>query len=861
MSKRRITKAFSTKTGGKAPQARPGATPLYLAVCLAMVNGARAAEGDTLVAQADTALLAFNTSFLHGQGRPADLSAVLSSGSSVPPGTYRVEVQVNGDLVGRRDIDFYQDSGKAKLRPCLTAKMLQDFGVNLSAITPPLDINSQACLDLPQLLDQATVDFDAGRLQLNLGIPQAFLSRAARGYVDPDLWDEGVTAGYVNYQFSGNYGHGRVGNDSSSYFVGLQNGVNIGRWRLRNESTLTGSNGGQTRFKSNRTLVQRDVDAIKGQLTVGEQYSDATLFDSVRFRGVQVGSDDAMLPDSERGYAPVVRGQAATNAVVEVRQSGYVLYRANVPPGPFQLTDIFPSGSNGDLEITVIEADGSKHVTHQAFSSLPLMLRKGRLKYNFAAGKYDGDQGPSPSLVSGSLVYGLTDNSTVAGGLQFSRDYQAVNVGVGTNTPIGALSVDVTQSSSRARGKRDAGQSVRVLYAKTFTSTNTNFTLAAYRYSTSGYRTFNDHVNDLSGDPSNGWINVVGSQSGRSRSRIDLTTSQDLGGTDRRYGSVYLNLSQQTFWNHPGSSRSISVGYGNSWKRLSYNLSLSQTRDTRFGGAGNSTQVMLTMSIPLGGKLHSPRAYTNVSNSNNGGTNIQSGLSGFVNENTSYAMQAGYTSSGRGATGGASITRDTDVGQLSANVNIARDYQSASVGATGSVVVHGGGVNLSRTVGDTFALMKVEGLNGVDVKTDGGTPVGRNGYAVVTYAQPYRLNALRPDTHNLGADVELEDTVKQVVPRRGAIVQATFKGYSGQRAQFALQQADGKPVPFGASVEDAQTGRHLGITDPNGNAFVLLNQQQGSLTVKWKDTQCQAPYALRQPEAGRNYQRQTLRCR
>ena len=861
MSTCQTIRSFSGQTQRKAAAARPGATPLYLAVCLAMMNSARAAEGETLVAQTDPMLLAYNTSFLHGQGRPADLSAVLGSGSSVPPGTYRVEVAVNGSLVGRRDIEFYQDSDKTQLRPCLTTKMLLDFGVNLSSVTPPLDVNSQACLDLPHVLDQASADFDAGRLQLNLSIPQAFLSRAARGYVDPALWDEGVTAGYVNYQFSGNYGHSRVGSDSSSYFIGLQNGVNIGRWRLRNESTVSGSNSGQTRFKSNRTLVQRDVDAIKGQLTLGEQYSDATLFDSVRFRGVQVGSDDAMLPDSERGYAPVVRGQAATNAVVEVRQSGYVLYRANVPPGPFQLTDIFPSGSNGDLDITVIEADGTRRVTHQAFSSLPLMLRKGRLKYNFAAGKYDGDQGPSPNLVSGSLVYGLTDNSTVAGGLQVSKDFQAVNVGVGTNTPIGALSVDVTQSSSRLRGKRDTGQSVRILYAKTFTSTNTNFTLAAYRYSTSGYRTFNDHVNDLSGTASNGWINGPSFQSGRSRSRIDLTTSQDLGGTDRRYGSVYLNVSQQTYWNQSGSSRSVSVGYGNNWKQLSYNLSLSQTKDSRYGGAANSTQVMLTMSIPLGGKLRSGRAYTNISNDNNGGTNVQSGLSGFLNENTSYAMQAGYTGSGRGATGGASITRDTDVGQLNANVNIARDYQSGSVGATGSVVVHRGGVNLSRTVGDTFALMKVEGLKGADLKTDAGTSVGRNGYAVITYAQPYRLNALSPETHNLGADVELEDTVKQVVPRRGAIVQATFKGYSGQRAQFALQQANGTPVPFGASVEDAQTGRHLGIADPNGSAFLLLNQQQGTLSVKWKTGHCQAPYALRPAEAGRNYQRQTLRCR
>ncbi|CAG2135734.1 Outer membrane usher protein fimD precursor [Ralstonia mannitolilytica] len=198
MSRCRTPKAFSRKTHGKAIAARPSATPLYLAVCLAMMNSARAAEGETLVAQIDPTLLAYNTSFLHGQGRPADLSAVLSSGSSVPPGTYRVEVEVNGNLVGRRDIDFYQDGDNAKLRPCLTAKMLQDFGVNLSAITPPLDVNSEACLDLPHLLDQAAVDFDAGRLQLNLSIPQAFLSRAARGYVDPALWDEGVTAGYVN---------------------------------------------------------------------------------------------------------------------------------------------------------------------------------------------------------------------------------------------------------------------------------------------------------------------------------------------------------------------------------------------------------------------------------------------------------------------------------------------------------------------------------------------------------------------------------------------------------------------------------------------------------------------------------------
>ena len=104
-------------------------------------------------------------------------------------------------------------------------------------------------------------------------------------------------------------------------------------------------------------------------------------------------------------------------------------------------------------------------------------------------------------------------------------------------------------------------------------------------------------------------------------------------------------------------------------------------------------------------------------------------------------------------------------------------------------------------------------------------------------------------------------TVGEIGAEQSAIVQATFKGYSGRRAQFMLEQADGKPVPFGASVKDSQTGKQLGIADPSGKAFVLLPQDQGTLAVKWKEGQCQAPYALPKAQGALNYQRQTLRCR
>lgn len=828
--------------------------PGYLALMLALAEFSHAdtaPEDNTDQAQAAQSaptLLAFNTNFLNGQGRQADLSAVLEAGNDILPGTYRVDIQVNGDWVGRQDIVFQQDTGSRKVSACLNAALLQDFGVNLNALA--LSADDPACLDLPKLMPQASVDYNASRLQLNLSIPQAFLSRSARGYIDPSLWDEGVTAGYVNYQFSGNYSHASGGQDSESYYLGLQNGINLGAWRLRNETSLSWDDGQALDVRSNRTLLQRDVTSLKSQLTLGEQYSNATLFDSLRFRGAQLASDDGMLPDSERGYAPVIRGQALSNATVEIRQNNYMLYRANVPPGPFELSDIYPSGSNGDLEITVIEADGSKRVTHQAFSSLPLMLRKGRWQYNIAVGQYQGGQAANPSLATGSLVFGLNDDSTIASGFQYSSDFQAINLGVGTNTPLGALSLDITQSSSRTHGQRQQGQSVRILYAKTFTRTLTNLTLAAYRYSTSGYRSFNDHVNDSA--------QTTTSLNGRTRSRIDLTTQQDLG-RERRFGSISLNLSQQSYWGQSGSTRSVSASYGNSWKRLSYNVSFSQNRDSRPGGV-TSNQVTLTLSMPLGNKQRSPQLYANAGRNNDGGLNVQTGVSAYFNDQTSYSIQAGHDSQNHSSTGSFSVNHTADFVQLSAAYNAARNYQSGSVGASGAIVAHAGGINLSRTVGDTFALLQVEGIKNKKLQADsGGSAFASNGYAVQPNAQPYRLNRLGLETRKLGADVELEDTIKQVVPRRGAIVKARFKARSGQRVRFEVLHAKGA-LPLGARVED-QKGKQLGIIDPFGKTLLLLQQKQGQLTVKWKNQQCVADYKLPPAKPGQYYLRQTIQCR
>jgi outer membrane usher protein len=820
---------------------------LSLAIQSACVNAAAASQ-----VAVDPQLMAFNTSFLQGAPSSVDLQLLLA-GTRVLPGNYRVDLYSNQVLVGRRDIDFQRNPASGRVEPCLSVELLRQLGIDLDKLQAQgkLDLtNDQACQDLPALIDQATVSFDASRLRLDTSVPQVAMQRGLRGYVDPQLWDNGVSAAFINYQMSTSRNAGDADTRYNSN-LGLRNGINLGGWRLRNESNFSSGTGRPDTFKSNRTYLQHDVTALKGQFSAGDIFTDAQLFDSVRYRGLKLESDDGMRADSERGYAPIIRGVAQTNATVEIRQDNYLLYTTNVPPGPFEISDIYPSGSNGDLQITIIEADGSRRVSQQAFSSLPIMVREGQVRYSVSAGRYNSNSEglATPQVLSANLAYGIDSNLTGIVGVQAADQYKALAVGVGRNTSLGAVSLDVTHSSSQTQGERMTGNSLRALYAKTFTGTATSFTLAAYRYSTEGYRTLSNHVEDLS----SGLLQ----RSGNSKTRTDLTINQSLG-ADRQLGSLYLNASDQRYWNR-GGAQSFSAGYGNNWGDTSYNLTLSHTKDLNGGPASTDNQASLSVSFPLGGRPRAPRAFVTTS-SQKSGSSTQAGINGYFNDSadTFYSVQAGG-SDGGGRSASANLSTRTSVADISLGYSQGKGYDSQSLNVAGSVVAHPGGVNLGQTVGETFALVEVPGVRGAKVSSYSGVETGRNGYAVIPSAQPYRVNWISLDTRELGADIEIDNATQQLVPRRGAVVLARYAGKTGRRVQFELFDGQGGRIPFGAALEDA-SGKQLAISDPSGKALALVEEEQGELTIRWSDQQCQASYALPERDKALNYERLPLRC-
>jgi outer membrane usher protein len=803
-----------------------------------------------VVARADQPIEApvkFNTAFIQGTNAPVDLEQFLR-GNSVLPGTYSVDVYLNRTLAGRRDIQFAQSPISRRVEPCLTLDMLQGLGLDTARLHQATDDGpAMACFDLPAHVEFARVEYQPNSLRLSISVPQAVMARSARGYVAPELWDQGETAAFVNYTFSAVRRRNQR-EHTEQYYLGLRNGLNLGAWRLRNESSLTYGGSQPYRFASNRTYAQRDLTALRSQLTLGEVYSNSLVFDSVRFRGAAIDSDDSMLPDSERVYAPTIRGIAETNATVEVRQNGYLLYSGSVSPGPFEISDIYPSGSNGDLSVTVVEANGRTRSFTQTFAALPIMVPQGALRYSLAVGQYDSnsDDQATPAFSSGTLVYGVSERLTGFGGLQWAADYQAGNLGAGINSALGAFSADLTQSVSQLRKRSRQGQSLRLRYANTLDMTRTTFAVAGYRYSTELFRTLEEHVDEQ--------VERVGQTAiGRAKDRLELNISQSL---PTQSGSLSLTASDQRYWNVPGKTRQLFLSYNGAWKSVSYSVSIERNQQMNADGlAATDHRVSIGLTVPLGASSASSRASFNLVRDSGGDYNTQAGLNGQVldNRNAFYSVQVGHDSSA-GSFGSGKVNTTLPYGRFEAGYSQGRDYDAMSLGAAGSLVGHSGGINFGQPLGETFALVEVPHISGAKLTNYNNVETSANGYALLPYTQPYRTNWVALDTRQLGADIEVEDAIVQLVPRRGAVSVVHFNASVGRRVQFDLSRADGSKVPLGASVED-EHGKSMAVVDPTSRALVLTNQDSGVLRIKWSDQSCQVTYRLPAKDPARAYER------
>lgn len=685
------------------------------------------------------------------QGK-TDLS-IYEKGPGQAPGNYQVTIFINNSKVDTRNVTFNLQThakGTRTLQPCFSLDDLKTLGIKTDAYSQLM--TESKCADL-SVIPAASATFRVRNQQLLLSIPQSALGQVPRGYIDPKDFDEGITAGLINYSANASHSHARQQNsqDNSSQYINLRPGLNIGAWRVRNYSTWNRNATGddrQEKFSSVYTYAQRDIVALKSTLTVGQSSSPADVFDSVPYTGAQLNAENEMLPDSEKGYAPIIRGTAHSNARVVVRQNGYVIYQNTVAPGAFEINDLYPTGSSGDLQVTVQETDGSENHFVVPYASVPVLQREKHLRYSVTAGRYrsyDSHVEKTP-FAQGSAIYGLPYGVTAYGGAQHSSHYQSQAIGAGKNLgDLGAFSVDVTRAKALLKKQQaHKGRSWRVRYSKNFVGSGTNFSLAGYRYNSKGFYTLEDTLESYT------QADDVSAPRQR-RARTEATLDQTLG---ERWGSLTLSLVKETYWSQRQDMTSMSVSYNNSWHGVSYSLSYSMNKNTRDSddksADQNDNQFALSVSIPLDRWMHNTWATYNLNNTRTGATqNIGLNGTALQEDNLNWSLQEGLSNTGSGSSTSMNMDYKATYGEVSGGVSQDKYQRTVNVGLQGGIVAHANGITLSQPLGETIALVKAPGAYGTHITNQTGVETDFRGYTVVPFVTAYRHNTISLDTETL----------------------------------------------------------------------------------------------------------------
>ncbi|EOA2959229.1 fimbrial polyadhesin usher MyfC [Yersinia enterocolitica] len=771
------------------------------------------------------------------------------------PGTYLVDIFLGDEKVDSTNVTFHSvksPTGEYSLQSCLTKEQLSRYGVavdNYPELLPPAKNTEQGeqasqCVNLAAI-PQASEEFEFYTMRLVLNIPQVALR--PKDEIPIERWDDGITAFLLNYMAnSSTTTYRQTGEQQRSNYVQLYPGFNIGAWRIRNATSWNQSGNSAGKWQSSYIYATRGLYRLKSRITLGESYTPGDFFDSVPFTGVMLGDDANMLPSNQRDFMPVVRGIARSQARVEVRQNGYLIYSTVVSPGPFELTDMLPSHSDGDLHVTVLESNGATQQFTVPYTVPAIALRKGRLRYNLMAGRYrpaNVDVETTP-IAQATVAYGLPWNLTAFVGGQWSPHYQATTAGMGVMLGgYGALSSSITQASSEYRQQQPVkGQAWEVRYNKTLQASDTSFSVVNSQYSTADFRSLSDVLQSYrrhDGSRRDWHSNPL-------RNQTSVVVGQSLG----QFGYLNLNWSRQNYRDAPASS-SWGVQYSFNTGNLYWSLDWTQNQYR-----GNQDRLLsLSVSMPLGHEHNTYAAYRMTSSDNSKdhelslyGHAFDNRLSWNVRQTERYAQfHSGENSGSLG------LDWHGNYGDIGGDYYYNPNMRQISANVSGGAVIHRHGLTLGPQINGTAALVEVPGISGVSTSEDHRLKTDFRGYSIVPSIFPYQEHDISLETTDLLPDAEVTNTDAKVLPTEGAIVRASFSPQIGARALMTIKRANGETIPFGAMASLVNQPANAAIVDEGGKAYLTGLPETGQLLVQWgrdASQQCRVDYQLASAKKG-----------
>ncbi|WP_370966594.1 outer membrane usher protein [Enterobacter wuhouensis] len=796
-------------------------TPKPVAVCILL-----ALSFSRPVFAEDT--IEFNTDVLDVKERSRIDLTQFSQAGYLMPGQYQLTVRLNKSELPEQSIEFLAPENDPKGSvACLTPELIKQFGLKSSVLSEVKWWHNNQCLDI-STLEGLTIRPDLGSSTLYINMPQAYLEYTSENWDPPSSWDNGIPGVLFDYNLNAMSSKGQdVGRDNNVSGNGTA-GANLGPWRVRADwqaryDQTGGQTGGtQQSWDWSRYYAYRAITALRAKLTLGESYLDSSMFDSFRFNGASLSTDDNQLPPNLRGYAPEVTGIAKTNAKVTVSQQGRVIYETTVAAGPFRIQDLNAAVS-GKLDVKVEEQDGSVRMFQVDTASIPYLTRPGLVRYKVSAGKpmdYEHHR-EGPEFATGEFSWGINNGWSLYGGSLLAGDYNSLALGLGRDLlALGALSFDITQSRAVLPGQETkSGASYRLSYSKRFDEYDSEVTFAGYRFSQRNYMSMSQYLDERYHD---------GQNSGLNKELYTITFNKQFRPINL---SAYLNYSHQTYWDREASdtwnlSLSDYFDVGN-FKNVS--VSLSAFRTVYDGSKDDG--IYLSLSLPWG--EHGTISYNG--QSSDGENTHTVGYYDRIDSNNTYRINAGTSSDGTG-TGNGYFTHDGDMASMTMNASVTGNSDSAfGLSLQGGMTGTSEGVALHRVnvIGGTRMMVDTDGVSDVPVSGYGAiTHSNHFGKAVVSDISSYYRSTINVDMDNLPDDIDATRSVVQGTLTEGAIGYRKFGILAGQKAMAIIKLADGSTPPFGAEVRN-KGGAQTGIIGDDGSVWLSGIRPEEIMDVSW----------------------------
>lgn len=735
----------------------------------------------------------FDTGILESRGLSADLNHYFAKAPRFLPGTHSVQVKVNGKDRGTAAVRF-DEQGVL----CVDNDFLEFAGI----MPVPLK-SSETCHDIRSDYAQAVVNSLPNQDAVELYLPQEAINSLT---ADVKNFQHGGTAGLLNYSlFSTRNEYGDSDNSRYSQ-ASLEAGFNAMDWSLRSRYILTDDDGDKN-ADSIYTYAEHVFVPQRLTMQVGEINAMSQVLSGVPITGIQLMPTRGL---QKEGTGVTVSGIARSpQARVEIRQSGQLIFSTLVPAGPFRLDDVPMVRNNVDLDVTVVETDGSSSRFNVPAASVRAQKLARPQGLTVSAGQVRSIESDydDPLVVNVSDGWRIFPWMNVLASGAAAEKYQAVgsraefmitdNWGVSTSAAVSQSNYGDSKDGLKTELQSDLslGQNVGLSASATHFS--------------GGYRELAEAMDD-DFEPS------------------DNSYSGNINFSSKVAGAFSAGFNYNQSSGDTPDSRYLLLSWGKTFKYASVTVNWQTAVGNNDDDDQDDDMLYVNLSIPLGGA----QSLSSYMRKQGDSTSYGVANSGAIGDNTNYYISADRDDDTQENSFNGNITSNLHYTQLGLGGGSSGDNQrNYNATLSGGIAMHKEGVTFSPyTIRNTFAIAKLsEPKSGVEITTPQGTVwTDHWGQAVVPGLTEWRNSRLEVDANKLPQSMTLANGTKYVAAAHASVSEVTFKVLNSRRVMLRVKHPDGTPLAKGLSIIDDK-GNYVVTSVDDGHVFLTDADQLKAL--------------------------------